>query len=134
MGVKAIATGASGRDHVRGQATVRHEPADGCFVVNPIAGGCLARKVKAIRECRAFRGGCRAEVGWIDGATAVLVAVLVVGGAGSGGVTTVGPFQTPVVAIRWRWSLVRLWVAISNRHSVRTADLPLRRNRLTLLL
>ena len=32
-----------------------------------------------------------------------------------------GPFQAPAVAIWWRWSLVRLWVIISNRHSVRTA-------------
>jgi hypothetical protein len=29
-----------------------------------------------------------------------------------------GPFQAPWVAIWWRWSLVRLWVAISNRLSV----------------
>ncbi len=43
-----------------------------------------------------------------------------------GGVTPWGPFQGPVVAIWCRWSLVRLWVAISNRHSVRTAVLPRR--------
>jgi hypothetical protein len=39
-----------------------------------------------------------------------------------GGVTLRGPFQAPAVAIWCRWSLVRLWVAISNRHSVRTAS------------
>ena len=35
-------------------------------------------------------------------------------------------FQGPAVVIWWRWSLVRLWVAISNRHSVRTAVRPRR--------
>ena len=36
------------------------------------------------------------------------------------------PVLGPAAASWWRWSLVRLWVAISNRHSVRTAVLPLR--------
>ncbi len=44
------------------------------------------------------------------------------------------PFQALTVAIRWLCSLVRLWVIISNRHSVRTAVLPLRRNRVAPLL
>lgn len=39
-------------------------------------------------------------------------------------------FQTAAAASWWRWSLVRLWVAISSRHSVRTAILPLRWKRL----
>ena len=38
--------------------------------------------------------------------------------------------QALTAAIWWRWSLVRLWVAISSRHSVLTAILPLRWNRL----
>ena len=33
--------------------------------------------------------------------------------------------------IWWPWSLVRLWVIIISRHSVRTALRPLRRNRVT---
>src|SRR5205085_7582094 len=35
-----------------------------------------------------------------------------------------GPGQAPAVAIRWRWSLSRLCVAISNRHSALTAEPP----------
>ena len=54
----------------------------------------------------------------------------VAGGPGAGW----GPVQAPTVARWWRWSFARLWVAISNRHSVRTADLPRRRNRVTLRL
>ena len=33
------------------------------------------------------------------------------------------------VAIQWLWSLSRLWVAVTSRHSDRAADLPLRMNR-----
>lgn len=40
-------------------------------------------------------------------------------------------FQASPLAIWWRWSLVRLLVIISNRHSVRTAPRPRRRNRVT---
>ncbi len=43
---------------------------------------------------------------------------------GFGGVACWGAFQGPTAAIWWLWSLVRLWVIITNRHSVRTADLP----------
>ena len=45
-----------------------------------------------------------------------------------------GLFQALTVAIWWLCSFVRLWVIISNRHSVRTAVRPLRRNRVTPLL
>ena len=35
-----------------------------------------------------------------------------------------GAVQAPMVAIWWRWSLIRLCVNVINRHSVRTACLP----------
>jgi hypothetical protein len=37
-----------------------------------------------------------------------------------------GPDQAVWAAIRWWWSLRRLWVALISRHSERTADLPRR--------
>ena len=74
----------------------------------------------------AIRGGCRSKVSVIGVSVGLLGARLLTGRPLIGGVTSGGLFQAPAVVIWWRCSLVRLWVAISNRHSVRTADRPLR--------
>ncbi len=62
---------------------------------------------------------CRGGVGGVHG---------FVGDLGGGR----GPPARPSQAVVrwWRWSLRRLWVAVSSRHSDRTADLPRRRKRL----
>src|SRR5690349_19234827 len=39
-----------------------------------------------------------------------------------------GLVQAPAAASWWRWSLARLWVAMSSRHSVRTLIRPFRWN------
>ena len=69
-------------------------------------------------------------------AVAQRIAAAGVGGFGVGGSEGAGPVisrcgwvtavYAAAVAIWWRWSFVRLWVAINNRHSVRTAAGPLR--------
>jgi hypothetical protein len=54
-----------------------------------------------------------------------MVALAVVGAAKP----CAGPFQAPAAAIWCLWSFRRLWVAVINRHSERTADLPRRPKR-----
>src|SRR4051794_24263542 len=39
-----------------------------------------------------------------------------------------GPPGPQAIAVAWRWSLRRLWVAVIRRHSVRTAPRPRRLN------
>jgi hypothetical protein len=100
-----------------------------CFdtTVSRIAASTPASKLSQPAEAVAQRFRCRREPGPAGcGADA--------GHGLAGGVTAGGPFQALMVAIWWVCSLLRLWLIISNRHSVRTAVLPLRRNRVTPLL
>jgi transposase-like protein len=50
-------------------------------------------------------------------------------GRGGWPVAAAGGGRVQAMAIWWRWSLSRLWVAAIRRHSVRTAALPRRWNR-----
>lgn len=74
----------------------------------------------------AFSRGCRANglcVGLAVWASGVIRGLI-------GGERRCGACQAPLVAIWCLWSFRRLCVAVINRHSARTADLPRLRNRL----
>src|SRR5450755_854028 len=69
------------------------------------------------------RGGCRARVSWVlsSGERGAGVDRAFAWWAAPG---CRGGRQCPAVASWWRWSLVRLWLIRTNRHSVLTACLP----------
>jgi hypothetical protein len=73
---------------------------------------------------RAATARCRVKGSWarLFGAPRVFDRV-------AGAIGRFRGFQAPVVAIWYRWSFNRLWVAASNRHSERTAERPRRRKR-----
>ena len=75
-----------------------------------------------------------AQRSWVGISAGLVGAALVAGTAWLAVSPPEGRFHAVMVAIWWLCSLVRLWVIISNRHSVRTAVLPLRRNRVAPLL
>jgi len=77
---------------------------------------------KRSREMRGFRGGCRTKVLW--GLEPGRRGVGVDRRSRKGAPIAVAGPQGPAVASWWRWSLVRLWLIRTNRHSVLTACLP----------